>query len=100
MDAEAARGRGLGLGDTVTVNLLGREFTATIASLREVDWTSLAINFVMVFSPGLLEGAPQTQLATVRVPPEDEIALQRAVTDRFANVPATRRQDAERKRIG
>lgn len=94
MDAEAARGLGLGLGDTVTVNLLGREFTATIASLREVDWTSLAINFVMVFSPGLLEGAPQTQIATVRVPPEDEIALQRAVTDRFANVSAIRVKDA------
>lgn len=94
MDAEAARGLGLGLGDTVTVNLLGREFTATIASLREVDWTSLAINFVMVFSPGLLEGAPQTQIATVRVPPADEIALQRAVTDRFANVSAIRVKDA------
>jgi putative ABC transport system permease protein len=94
MDAEAAAGLGLGLGDTVTVNLLGREFTATIASLREVDWTSLAINFVMVFSPGLLEGAPQTQIATVRVPPADEIALQQAVTDRFANISAIRVKDA------
>src|SRR3546814_3478550 len=36
----------------------------------------------------------QTQIATVRVPPEDEIALQRAVTDRFANVSAIRVKDA------
>ena len=94
MDAEAAAGLGLGLGDTVTVNLLGREFTATIAALREVDWTSLAINFVMVFSPGLLEAAPQTQIATVRVAPDQELALQRAVTDRFPNVSAIRVKDA------
>ncbi len=94
LDAEAAAGLGLGLGDTITVNLLGRELTATIASLREVDWTSLAINFVMVFSPGLLENAPQTQIATVRVPPESELELQRAVTDRFANISAIRVKDA------
>jgi putative ABC transport system permease protein len=94
MDAEAAAGLGLALGDTVTVNLLGREFTATLASLREVDWTSLAINFVMVFSPGLLEAAPQTQIATVRVPEDAELALQKAVTDRFANVSAIRVKDA------
>lgn len=94
LDAEAAAGLGLGIGDTITVNLLGREITATIASLREVNWTSLAINFVMVFSPGTLEGAPQTQIATVRLPEAQEIALQQAVTDRFANISAIRVKDA------
>lgn len=94
IDAEAAAGLGLSLGDSITVNLLGREFTATIASFREVDWTSLAINFVMVFSPGLIEAAPQTQIATVRVPPAEEVALQKAVTDRFANISAIRVKDA------
>ena len=45
---------GLKIGDKVTVNVLGRNVTATIANLREVKWESLAINFVMVFSPNTL----------------------------------------------
>ena len=42
----------LKIGDTVTVNVLGRNITARIANLRAVDWESLGINFVLVFSPG------------------------------------------------
>jgi putative ABC transport system permease protein len=93
-DAELARGMGLKLGDTITVNVLGREITATIANLRTIDWTSLGINFTLVFAPGALEGAPQTWLATVRVAPASEERLQREVTDRFANVTAIRVKDA------
>jgi putative ABC transport system permease protein len=87
-DAELARGMGLGIGDTLTVNLLGREITARIASLRQIDWTRLGINFVLVFSPATLEGAPQTHLAAVYVAPTDEESLVRRVTERFPNVSA------------
>ena len=94
VDAEIARGMGLGIGDTLTVDVLGREVTATIANLREIDWTSLGINFVLVFSPGLLDGAPQMDIATARTPPGGEAALERAVTDRFPNVSAISVKDA------
>jgi putative ABC transport system permease protein len=94
MDAEIARGMGLKLGQTITVNVLGRDVTATITSLREIDWTTLGINFVMIFSPGMLEAAPQTHIATARVPPEEEASLERAVTDRFPNVSAIAVKDA------
>ncbi len=94
MDAEVAKGMGLGIGDTITVDVLGREVTAKIASLREIDWTSLGINFVLVFSPGILDGAPQMHIATARVPPAEETALERAVTDRFPNVSAIPVKDA------
>ena len=50
-----------------------------IANLRRIDWGSLGINFVMVFSPGVLEAAPQTQIATVRVDPEAEDGLEQAI---------------------
>ncbi len=93
-DAELARGMGLKIGDTISVNLLGREITATIANLREIDWTNLGINFVLVFAPGTLEGAPQTHIATARATPEAESGLERAVTDRFPNVSAIRVRDA------
>lgn len=93
-DAEIAAGFGLGLGDTVTVNVLGHEVTAEIASLREVDWSQLGINFVMVFSPGVLQSAPQMALATVHVAPDQEDALERAVSERFANISAIRVKEA------
>lgn len=64
-DAKIAEGLGLKLGDEITVNVLGRNITATIANLRQVEWRSLGINFVMVFSPNTFAGAPHTHLATV-----------------------------------
>jgi putative ABC transport system permease protein len=70
LDEETAQGFGLSIGDAITVNVLGREITGKIANLRRIDWSSLSINFVMVFSPGLMESAPQTSIATVRVPAE------------------------------
>jgi putative ABC transport system permease protein len=87
-DAGLARGMGLGLGDTLTVNLLGRDITARIASLRRIDWARLGISFAIVFAPGTLEGAPQTDLAAVYVAPSEEEGLVRRVTERFPNMSA------------
>ena len=74
-----ADGLGLKLGDPVTVNVLGRNITATIANMRTVDWESLGINFVMVFSPNAFAGAPHTHLATLTYPgggtPAQEAAI-------------------------
>ena len=94
LDAEAAAGLGVGLGDTLTLTVLGREITGTIASLRHIDWSSFGINFVIMFSPGALEGAPHTYLATARAEPEAETPLETAVTDAFPNVTAIRVREA------
>ncbi|HCR13948.1 MAG TPA: ABC transporter permease, partial [Desulfovibrio sp.] len=87
-----AKGLGLGVGDTVTVNVLGRDITATVASLRRVNWLSLGINYVFVFSPGSLDGLPMTSLATAYVddaaPGDPGEAVFAAVTDRFPNITA------------
>jgi putative ABC transport system permease protein len=87
-DEALARGMGLRVGDTLTVNLLGREITATIANLRSIDWERLGINFALVFAPGTLEDAPQTRLAAVYLQQAQEDALAQAVTERFANISA------------
>ena len=63
-----ADGLGLKIGDPVVVNVLGRNITATLANLRAVDWQSLGINFVLVFSPGSFRGAPHTHIATFTYP--------------------------------
>lgn len=94
-DAEIARGYGIGIGDTITLNVLGREITATVHNLRNIEWQSLGMNFVFVFAPGTLEAAPHSIISTVYADsPEAEEAVQRAVTDRFANVSAIRVKDA------
>ena len=94
LDAEVATALGLGPGDRLGVNILGRVVEVEIANLRRIDWAGLGINFVMVFSPGLLEQAPQSHIATVAAEPEAEDALERAVTDRFANISAIRVKEA------
>ncbi|MBL8807239.1 MAG: ABC transporter permease [Rhodospirillales bacterium] len=90
MDAQVARGMGLGLGDTITINVLGREMEAKIANLRAIDWTSLGINFTLTFAPGALEGAPQTWIATAQVDAAGEDGLERAVTAALPNVSSIR----------
>lgn len=94
LDAEAAAGLGLGLGDALTLNVLGREITGRIANLRRIDWTSFGINFVIIFAPGALEGAPHTYIATARAEPAAETPLETAVTDAFPNVTAIRVREA------
>ena len=75
-EAETAKGLHLKIGDTVTVNILGRNVTARIANLREVKWESLSLNFVMVFSPNTLAGAPANLLATITLPKNAPLAVE------------------------
>lgn len=93
-DEALAKSFGLGIGDTITVNVLGRDIEARIASLRRIEWTTLAINFVFVYSPGTLDRAPHTFLATVKSTPDAEDAIFKAVTDQFPNVTVVRIRDA------
>jgi len=89
-DAEAAKAYGLGIGDTVGFNILGRTIEARIANLRQIDWATLGMNFVVIFAPGALDGAPQISIATVHIDPAHENALEAAVTEHFPNVSAIR----------
>ncbi|MEM8686812.1 MAG: FtsX-like permease family protein [Pseudomonadota bacterium] len=91
---DIADGIGLTIGDTVTVNVLGRDIQATVSSLREVEWESLGINFVMVFSPNALRAAPHTHLATIVMAQEHESKLLATLTKQFPTVTAVRVRDA------
>ncbi len=85
---------GIGIGDRLTVNVLGRDIEAEVANLRAIDWGSLSINFTLVFSPQPLAAAPHTFLATVGAVPEAEAAVQGTIAERFANVTAVRVREA------
>ncbi|MES0119066.1 ABC transporter permease [Mesorhizobium sp. C277A] len=88
---------GLKLGDTVTVNVLGRNVTARIANFREVQWETMGINFVMVFSPNTFAGAPHGWLATLTekdATAAEDARLLNAVTRAFPAVTTVRVKDA------
>ncbi|QCO57516.1 FtsX-like permease family protein (plasmid) [Pseudorhodobacter turbinis] len=85
---------GLTLGDTVTVNILGRDIEAEITSFRDVDFSTGGMGFVMMLNPSALAGAPHTHIATVYSTPETEAALLRDVAGAYPNITAVRVRDA------
>ena len=98
LEKRIADGLGLTLGDQVTVNVLGRNLTATVANLRTVDWQSLGINFVMVFSPATFRSAPHTHIATLTYPgggtTVEEAGLLKAMADAFPAITSVRVREA------
>lgn len=91
---DVAEGFGVGVGDTVTVNILGRDITAKIANVRSVDWSTMTINFAISFAPGVLDSAPHSYLATISAPQELENSILSATAKQFPNVTAIQVRDA------
>lgn len=91
---EEAAEMGLQLGDTMTVNILGRDLTATITSFRDVDFSNAGMGFVMTLNPAALAGAPHSHIATVYAPPEAEAELLKDVTRTWPNITAIRIREA------
>jgi putative ABC transport system permease protein len=81
-------------GDTLTINVLGRDITAEIANWREIEWQSLRMNFAMVFSPGLIDKAPYSLIATAHMPRDMEEPVDRMIGLDFPNVSAIRVREA------
>jgi putative ABC transport system permease protein len=98
LESRTAQNLNLKIGDTVTVNVLGRNVTARIANLRSVDWEDLGINFVLVYSPGAFAGAPHTDIATLTFADGgsagEDAALINALAQAFPTVTALRVKDA------
>ena len=90
---DIAKGLGIGPGDSISVNILGRAVVLKVANLRAVKWLSLDINYVLVLSPGVLENAPYSYLATAYFTagperPAAEEKLFAAVTENMPGVTA------------
>lgn len=91
---EEATEMGLQLGDTLTVNVLGRDIEAEITSFRVVDFSTAGIGFILSMNPSALAGAPHTHIATVYAEPEAETAILRDLAGQFPNITAIRVGDA------
>jgi putative ABC transport system permease protein len=88
VEEDAAKHLGLDIGSLLDLNIQGTIVQAEVSSMRKVEWGNFSTNFYMIFSPGSLDAAPMTYVATVRVPPQEEVAFQSAVVAAFPNVTA------------
>ena len=92
--AEEAAEIGLDLGDEITVNILGRDIIATIASFRQVDFETAGIGFILSMNPAALAGAPHSWISTVYAEREAEAAIVRDIAEAYPNITAIRVGDA------
>lgn len=88
VEETAARHLGVGVGSRLAFDVQGVKVEAEVTSLRQVDWQALTTNFFVILSPGVLDGAPTTYVATARVAPAAEAAVQDTVVSELPNVTA------------
>ncbi|KEJ89109.1 ABC transporter permease [Sulfitobacter donghicola] len=91
---EEAIEMGLEIGDSLTVNILGRDITGEIANFQEVDFSTAGIGFILTMNPGALEGAPHTFISTVYAEERAEAAILRDLANAYPNITAIRVRDA------
>ena len=92
--AEEAEEIGLKLGDTMVVNILGRDVAATVTSFRTVDFSNAGMGFVLSMNAAAVSAAPHTFISTVYASEAAEPAILRDVSRLGANITAIRIRDA------
>lgn len=75
---------GLKLGDTMVFDIAGQPVQGRITSLRKVDWSSMRVNFFVLFEQAELPELPATQIAAYRTP--DAGRLDRELARQFPNL--------------
>lgn len=94
LDAGLAHGFGVDLGDTLTLNVLGRNIKAEITSLRKINWKSMRFDFAIIMSPGLLEHAPHSHIGAIQADEAAQITIEKAVAQSFPNISIIRVKEA------
>ena len=83
---DPARAASIKVGDTITVSILGREITATVAVIRRVDFGSFGASFPLVLTPSAIEGANPRQVAIAKASRAEEARIVRALGRDFPEV--------------
>ncbi|HEX8332690.1 MAG TPA: FtsX-like permease family protein [Segetibacter sp.] len=87
LEQEFARRNKIKLGDTMVFNIQGFMAQTLVGSFREVNWSGIQTNFLVVFPKGVLEEAPQFHVLLTHVPTQKAAAnFQRVIVQRFPNV--------------
>jgi putative ABC transport system permease protein len=58
------------LGDSLTYDVAGSQFTAKVTSLRKVQWDSMKVNFFVIATPELLKEFSTSYLSSFYLPPD------------------------------
>jgi putative ABC transport system permease protein len=79
LEVSIARSLGVEIGDSISFNIGGEEVDVPVTSLRSVEWDSMQPNFYLMLSPGAVRELPQTYIASVFIPPEQRLGLNKFV---------------------
>lgn len=93
LEEDAAMRLGAKIGSTLIMDIQGIPIEAPVTSIRKVNWRNMRTNFYMIFSPGALEGAPLTFVASVTVDKARELEVQTAVVKALPNITALGTRD-------
>jgi len=75
---------GLKLGDQLGFDIAGQPVQGRVTSLRKVDWSSMRVNFFVLFEKAELAELPSTQIAAYRTPAGAK--LDRELARQFPNL--------------
>ena len=80
-----AKTLGINIGDRLTYDIAGSEFSAKVINLRKVRWDTMQVNFFVITAPGMLENYPASFLSSFYLPP-DKIRAGDALLKTFPNL--------------
>jgi putative ABC transport system permease protein len=93
LEEDAAKRLHAKIGSQLTLDIQGIPISATVTSIRKVNWRNMRTNFYMIYSPGALEDAPLTYVATVNISKQKELQLQHALIEALPNITALSTRD-------
>jgi putative ABC transport system permease protein len=93
LEQDAAKRLHAKIGSELVIDIQGVPVPATVTSIRKVNWRNMRTNFYMIYSPGALDGAPITYVATVHVSDQKELELQHAIVEALPNITALSTRD-------
>lgn len=77
---------GLKLGDSLRFDVGGASAQGRITSLRKVDWSSMRVNFFVMFPTATLADVPLSYIAAYRTPEAGAAAFDNALVREFPNI--------------
>ena len=84
VDELLAKTLGLKLGDVLRFDMAGVLYESRITSIRHVDWTSMRINFFVIFPRSQMDDVPTTYIAAFRAP--ETQGFDNSLVKQFPNV--------------
>jgi len=77
---------GLKLGDALKFDIGGMPASGRITSLRKVDWSSMRVNFFVMFPTSAMPDVPTSYIAAYRAPDQRAATFDNALSREFPNI--------------